>query len=146
MTTQAPAVIVAAARTAIGTSRKGSLAAVGATQLAEPVITAAIERSDRGRTVSMTFSSPRCIGEVAIWPATPRSTSASPPSRDGGESAVRFQPDRSSAGLRPITAVMSRAVLAGGVESCSTAPVVRKRKPYRSGTNPDDWIDPWFSY
>ncbi|VBA45923.1 hypothetical protein LAUMK13_05561 [Mycobacterium innocens] len=51
MTTQAPAVIVVAARTAIGTSRKGSLAAVEATQLAKPVITAAIERSGRGRTV-----------------------------------------------------------------------------------------------
>ena len=41
---------------------------------------------------------------------------------------------------------MSRAVLAGGVESCSTAPVVRKRKATRSGKDPDDWIDPWYSY
>ena len=47
MTKTTPAVITAAARTAIGTSRKGKLANVEATELAKPVVAAAIERSGR---------------------------------------------------------------------------------------------------
>jgi acetyl-CoA C-acetyltransferase len=43
-----------------------------------------------------------------------------------------------------IAAGMSQAVLAGGMESCSTTPMLRKRKPFTAGKAPEDYEDPWF--
>jgi len=45
MATSSKAAVVAAARTAIGTSRRGSLAHVPAIELAKPVVAAVVDRS-----------------------------------------------------------------------------------------------------
>lgn len=47
-------------------------------------------------------------------------------------------------GAGQIAAGMSRAILAGGMESCSTTPLLRKRKPFTSGKSAEDYEDPWF--
>ena len=47
-TTTSRAAIVAAARTAIGTARKGTLANTPATELAKPVVAAVVQRSGLG--------------------------------------------------------------------------------------------------
>lgn len=122
------AVITAAVRSAVGTSFKGSLAGVRPEQLATPIITAAVERSGVG---------PELIDDVILAE-----------SLHGGGDIARYAAieagllhvpglavNRHCAG--GLTSVMlaasgirgghERAIVAGGVQSSSTAPLLRLR-------------------
>ena len=145
MGTGAKAVVVGAARTAVGTSRRGTLANIPATELAKPVVVAAIERSGLA---------PEDFGELVLAEVI----------QGGGDSARYVAVDLGLIGIPgmavnrqcassltaisvaagQIAAGMNRAALAGGMESMSTSPILRKRKPFTSGKSPDDYIDPWF--
>src|SRR6195952_3456419 len=138
------AAIVAAARTAIGTARRGTLANVPAVELAKPVVTAVIERSglnaadfddlvlaesmqgggDGARYIAV------ALGLVDIPGLAVNRQCAS------SLSAIVVGAGQSAAG-------MSRAILAGGMESLSTGPIMQKRKPFTSGKSPEDYQQ-WF--
>lgn len=141
------AAIVAAARTAIGTARKGTLANLDATELAKPVVSAAIERS--GMDVKdfdelLLAEVGQGGGDMARFVAVDLGLT-----HLSGMALNRQCASSLSAiavGAGQIAAGMSRAVLAGGTESLSTSPVARKRKPFTTGKEAGDYVDPWFSF
>jgi acetyl-CoA acetyltransferase family protein len=133
------AVIVAACRTAIGTSFKGSLTETPAIELATAMIAEAVQRSGLD---------PKLIDDVVFGEVM-----------QGGGDIARHAAIRAGLGHVPglaqqrqcasslaaiqtaaagIMAGMDRAVIAGGAESVSTAPAMRSRIP---GTK--DWQDRW---
>ncbi|WP_328354897.1 thiolase family protein [Mycobacterium sp. NBC_00419] len=137
--------IVAAARTAIGTARRGTLVNMPADELAKPVVQAVVERSgidvadfddlvlaevlqgggDTARHITVDLGMTTVPG-IAVNRQCASSLSA-----------IAF-------GAGDIAAGMSRAVLAGGMESISTSPLLRKRRPFTTGKSADDYDDPWF--
>ncbi|MFE4970433.1 thiolase family protein [Streptomyces sp. NPDC056660] len=133
------AVILAACRTAIGTSFKGSLVGTSAHELADTVITEVVRRS----AIDPALLDDVILGEVMqgggdiARHAAIRAGLISVPGlahqRQCASSLSAIQ--TAAAGIR---AGMDRAVIAGGVESVSTAPAQRHRIP---GTQ--DWQDPW---
>jgi acetyl-CoA C-acetyltransferase len=133
------AVIVAACRTAIGTSFKGSLTETPATDLAATVVAAALNRSGLDPTLIDDVVLGEVLqggGDLARYAALAAGLSAVPGLAQqrqcaSGLSAVQT----AAAGIR---AGMDRAVIAGGAESPSTAPVLRRRLP---GTQ--EWQDRW---
>ncbi|GAB2983315.1 thiolase family protein [Amycolatopsis acidiphila] len=135
------AVIVAACRTAIGTSFKGSLTETSAFDLAEPVITEVLHRStlDPALLDDIVFGEVmQGGGDIARHVAVRAGLTSVPGlalNRQCASSLSAIQ--TAAAGIR---AGMDRAVLAGGAESPSTAPVLRRRIP---GTQ--DWQDRWMS-
>jgi acetyl-CoA acetyltransferase family protein len=140
------AVIVGAARTAIGTSRKGTLANVESSELAKPVVAAAIERSgvDAADFDDLILAEVyQGGGDIARYVAVDLGLPALPGLALNRQCASSLSAIAIGAGQ--IAAGMSRAVLAGGAESCSTAPISRKRRPFTRGTAADDYADPWFS-
>jgi acetyl-CoA acetyltransferase family protein len=140
------AVIVGAARTAIGTSRKGTLANVESSELAKPVVAAAIERSglDAADFDDLILAEVyQGGGDIARYVAVDLGLPALPGLALNRQCASSLSAVAVGAGQ--IAAGMSRAVLAGGAESCSTAPISRKRRRFTSGTAADDYADPWFS-
>ncbi len=140
------AVIVGTARTAIGTSRKGTLANVESSELAKPVVAAAIERSglDAADFDDLILAEVyQGGGDIARYVAVDLGLPALPGLALNRQCASSLSAIAVGAGQ--IAAGMSRAVLAGGAESCSTAPISRKRRPFTSGTAADDYADPWFS-
>jgi acetyl-CoA acetyltransferase family protein len=135
------AVLLSACRTAIGTARRGSLREVSAFDLATLVVREAAQRSGLPS---------ECIDDVVLGE-----------SLAGGGDIARYaaleaglthvpglaQNRHCASGLASVAtaaasvrAGMDRAVIAGGTQSSSTAPVSRRRIP---GT--DDWQDPWSS-
>ncbi|MDT5008772.1 MAG: hypothetical protein QOH57_389, partial [Mycobacterium sp.] len=138
------AAIVAAARTAIGTARKGSLANMPAIELAKPVVAAVVERSG----LNAADFDDLVLAEVM---------------QGGGDSARYIAVDLGlidipglavnrqcasslsaiAVGAGQIAAGMSRAILAGGMESLSTGPIMQKRRPFTSGKSPEDYTQ-WF--
>jgi len=138
--------IVGVARTAIGTARKGTLRDMDAVELLKPVLGAAIERS--GRTGS-DFDD-LIVGEVwqgggdlARYAAVDLGLTGLPGMAVNRQCASGLVAIAMGAGQ--IAAGMSRAALAGGAESLSTAPVSRKRRAFASGKSPEDYDEPWFS-
>src|SRR5690606_512197 len=139
--------IVAAARTPIGTARRGSLANTPAVELAKPVVAAAVERSGLDATDFDDFVLAEVLqggGDTARYVAADRAVTSIPGLAVNRQCASSLSAIAVAAGQ--IAAGMSTAVLAGGMESCSTTPVLRKRKPFTSGKAPEDYEDPWFPF
>jgi acetyl-CoA acetyltransferase family protein len=139
-------VIVAAARTAIGTARKGTLANVDAKDLAKPIVAAAIDRS--GLAASdfedlVIAESLQGGGDSARYIAVDLGLTEIPGMAVNRQCASSLTAIAVGAGQ--IASGMSRAVLAGGMESCSTTPLLRKRKPFTTGKSAEDYQDPWMS-
>ncbi|MFI2557046.1 thiolase family protein [Nocardia farcinica] len=132
------AVVVAALRTPIGTAVKGTLRDTTAFDLAHHVVAAAAARVDADRIDDVILGEGRYGGGVLARHAA---VTAGLPAIAGlaqnrhcaaGMSAVQT----AAAGIR---AGMDELVLAGGVNSDSTAPKARFR------VGPDEWVDPWVS-
>jgi acetyl-CoA acetyltransferase family protein len=141
------AAIVAAARTAIGTARKGVLANMAAAELVKPVVSAIIERSgrDAGDFDDLVLGEVmQGGGDIARYIAADLGFTDLPGMAVNRQCATSLTAIALAAGQ--IAAGMSRSVLAGGTESLSTAPLCRKRKPFTSGKDADDYHDPWFSF
>jgi acetyl-CoA acyltransferase len=146
-TTTSRAAIVAAARTPIGTARKGTLANVAAIELAKPVVAAAVERS--GLAASdfddlVLAESLQGGGDSARYIAVDLGLIEVPGLAVNRQCASSLSAIAVGAGQ--IAAGMSRAILAGGMESCSTTPLLRKRKPFTAGKAAEDYEDPWFPF
>jgi acetyl-CoA acetyltransferase family protein len=145
--TTSRAAIVAAARTAIGTARKGTLSNVESRELAKPVVAAAIDRSglDASDFDDLILAEVyQGGGDIARYVAVDLGLEALPGLALNRQCASSLSAIAVAAGQ--IAAGMSRAVLAGGAESLSTAPISRKRKPFTTGKEPTDYADPWFSF
>jgi acetyl-CoA C-acetyltransferase len=146
-TTTSRAAIVAAARTPIGTARKGTLANMPAIELAKPVVAAAVERS--GLAASdfddlVLAESLQGGGDSARYIAVDLGLTDVPGLAVNRQCASSLSAIAVGAGQ--IAAGMSRAILAGGMESCSTTPLLRKRKPFTAGKSAEDYEDPWFPF
>ena len=134
--------IVAAARTAIGTSRRGTLANVPAIQLAKPVVAAAVERSGREPEEFddlVLAESLQGGGDSARYVAVDLGFTHIPGMAVNRQCASSLTAVAVGAGQ--IASGMSRAILAGGMESCSTSPLLRRRKPFTAGKDADDYSD-----
>ena len=143
--TTSRAAIVAAARTPIGTARKGTLANMPATELAKPVVADVVQRSGLGAAEFddlVLAESMQGGGDSARYVAVDLGLTNVPGLAVNRQCASSLSAIAIGAGQ--IAAGMSRAVLAGGMESSSTAPLLRKRKPFSSGRTADDYEDPWF--
>lgn len=141
------AAIVGAARTAIGTARKGTLANVDARDLAKPVVTAAIERSglDASQFEDLVLAEVlQGGGDIARYVAVDLGLTGVAGVAVNRQCASSLTAIALAAGQ--VAAGMTSAVLAGGTESHSTSPLVRKRKPFTSGKEASDYDDPWMSF
>ncbi|WP_280258872.1 beta-ketoacyl synthase N-terminal-like domain-containing protein, partial [Nocardia wallacei] len=132
------AVIVSALRTPIGTARKGTLRDTNAFDLAHHVVSAAAEGLDATRIDDVVLGEGRYGGGVVARHAAVTAGLTGVPGLAlnrhcaAGMSAVQT----AAAGIR---AGMDELVIAGGVNSDSTAPRARFQ------VGPDEWIDPWVS-
>ena len=135
------AVLLAACRTAIGTARRGTLRDTSAFDLATVVVREAVRRSG----VPLDLIDDVVLGEtlagggdIARYAALEAGLTHVPGLAHNRHCASGLASvATAAAGVR---AGMDRAVVAGGTQSSSTAPVARRRIP---GT--DDWQDPWMS-
>jgi acetyl-CoA acyltransferase len=146
-TTTSRAAIVAAARTPIGTARKGTLANMPAIELAKPVVAAAIERSGLAAADFddlVLAESLQGGGDSARYIAVDLGLTDVPGLAVNRQCASSLSAIAVGAGQ--IAAGMSRAILAGGMESCSTTPLLWKRKPFTAGKAAEDYEDPWFPF
>lgn len=142
MAAGAKAAIVAAARTAIGTSRRGSLANVPAIELAKPVVAAVVDRSGlvAGDFDDLVLAeSLQGGGDSARYIAVDLGLTEIPGMAVNRQCASSLTAIAVGAGQ--IASGMSRAILAGGMESCSTSPLFRKRKPFTTGKAAEDYED-----
>jgi acetyl-CoA C-acetyltransferase len=142
--TTSRAAIVAAARTPIGTARKGTLANVPAVELAKPVVTAVVERSGLDAADFDDFvlaESMQGGGDSARYIAVALGLVDVPGIAVNRQCASSLSAIAVGAGQ--IAAGMSRAILAGGMESLSTGPIMQKRKPFTSGKSAEDY-EQWF--
>ncbi|BBX17137.1 acetyl-CoA C-acyltransferase [Mycolicibacterium duvalii] len=145
--TTSRAAIVAAARTPIGTSRRGTLANMPAIELAKPVIAAVVERSGLYAADFddlVLAESLQGGGDSARYVAVDLGLTNIPGLAVNRQCASSLSAIAVGAGQ--IAAGMSRAILAGGMESCSTTPMLRKRKPFTTGKSAEDYEDPWFPF
>ncbi|MFE7740677.1 thiolase family protein [Nocardia sp. NPDC057455] len=132
------AVIVSALRTPIGTARKGTLRDTNAFDLAHHVVGATAEGLDPARIDDVVLGEGRYGGGVLARHAAVTTGLTTVPGLAqnrhcaAGMSAVQT----AAAGIR---SGMDELVIAGGVNSESTAPKAR----FRVGA--DEWIDPWVS-
>jgi acetyl-CoA acyltransferase len=142
MAADAKAAIVAAARTAIGTSRRGSLANMPAIELAKPVVAAVVDRSGlaAGDFDDLVLAeSLQGGGDSARYIAVDLGLTEIPGMAVNRQCASSLTAIAVGAGQ--IASGMSRAILAGGMESCSTSPLFRKRKPFTTGKAAEDYED-----
>ncbi|WP_063039587.1 thiolase family protein [Nocardia pseudovaccinii] len=130
------AVIVSALRAPIGTARKGTLRDTNAFDLAEHVVAAAAEGLDPARIDDVVLGEGRYGGGVLARHAaiTAGLTNVAGVAHNRHCAAGMAAVQTAAAGIR---AGMDELVIAGGVNSESTAPRVR----FRVGE--DEWIDPW---
>ncbi|MET7486121.1 thiolase family protein [Streptomyces sp. NPDC005538] len=135
------AVLLAACRTAIGTARKGSLRDTGAFDLATVVVREAVRRSGLPLDLIDDVVLGETLaggGDIARYAALEAGLTHVPGLAHNRHCASGLASvATAAAGVR---AGMERAVVAGGTQSTSTAPVARRRIP---GT--DEWQDPWSS-
>jgi acetyl-CoA C-acetyltransferase len=133
-------VIVAAARTAIGTARKGSLVDVDAFTLAQHAVAEALARSgvpaDEVDDMQL-GESLQGGGDIARHTAVVLGMTQIPGVALNRHCASGLASVQGAAAS--IKAGMDRVVIAGGTESISTSPITQKRTP---GTN--DWVQ-WLS-
>ncbi|MFI6361219.1 thiolase family protein [Nocardia sp. NPDC050630] len=130
------AVIVSALRAPIGTARKGTLRDTNAFDLAEHVVAAAADGLDPARIDDVVLGEGRYGGGVLARHAaiTAGLTNVAGVAHNRHCAAGMAAVQTAAAGIR---AGMDELVIAGGVNSESTAPRVR----FRVGA--DEWIDPW---
>ena len=143
-TTTSRAAIVAAARTPIGTARKGTLANMPAIELAKPVVAAVVDRSglDAAEFDDLVLAeSLQGGGDSARYIAVDLGLTEIPGLAVNRQCASSLSAIAVGAGQ--IAAGMSRAILAGGMESLSTGPILQKRKPFTTGKSPEDY-EQWF--
>ena len=135
------AVIVSACRTAIGTARKGSLSETDAFVLARAVLEESLQRSGLPSSEIDDLILAESLyggGVIARYAAVEAGLTTVPGLADNRHCASGLSAIQIASGS--IMAGMDRAVIAGGVQSSSTAPMGRRRV---SGT--DEWEDPWMS-
>lgn len=143
-TTTSRAAIVAAARTPIGTARKGTLANMPAIELAKPVVQAVVERSglDAADFDDLVLAeSMQGGGDSARYIAVALGMLDIPGLAVNRQCASSLSAIAVGAGQ--IASGMSRAILAGGMESLSTGPIMQKRKLFTAGKSPEDYAQ-WF--
>ncbi|OBI52011.1 thiolase family protein [Mycobacterium sp. E796] len=143
MSTRSRAAVVAAGRTAIGTSRRGTLANVPAIELAKPVVASVITRSGLGASEFddlVLAESLQGGGDSGRYVAVDLGLTHIPGMAVNRQCASSLSAIAIGAGQ--VASGMSRAILAGGMESCSTSPVLRKRKLFTSGKSAEDY-DEW---
>ncbi|WP_405847589.1 thiolase family protein [Streptomyces sp. NBC_01518] len=135
------AVLLAACRTAIGTARRGTLRDTSAFDLATVVVREAVRRSGVPHDLVDDVVLGETLaggGDIARYAALEAGLTHVPGLAHNRHCASGLASvATAAAGVR---AGMDRAVVAGGTQSSSTAPVARRRIP---GT--DDWQDPWMS-
>jgi acetyl-CoA acetyltransferase family protein len=142
MSTGSKAAIVAAARTAIGTSRRGALANVPAIELAKPVVAAVVERSGLAPDAFDDLVLAEVLqggGDSARYVAVDLGLTDIPGIAVNRQCASSLS--AIAVGAAQVASGMSRAILAGGMESCSTSPQLRKRQPFATGKEADDFAD-----
>jgi acetyl-CoA C-acetyltransferase len=135
------AVILSAVRTAIGTANKGSLRDVSAFELATLIVREALQRSGLPAEAVDDVVLGEVLaggGDIARFAAIEAGLTDVPGLAHNRHCASGLASVATAAGS--IRAGMDRAVIAGGVQSSSTAPKSRWRTP---GT--DDWQEPWSS-
>ncbi|MDX1873828.1 thiolase family protein [Mycolicibacterium sp. 120266] len=136
-------VVMSAVRTAIGTSFKGSLADTPAEELATPILEESIRRAgiDSKLIDDVIFGESNYGGgALARYAATAAGLYHIPGVAlnrhcASGLTAVGFA-------AAQITAGMSSAIVAGGVQSISFAPQMSWRKPGRGGDMQERWLPP----
>lgn len=132
------AVIVSATRTPIGTARKGTLRDTDAFELARHIVGAAAEGLDPDRIDDVVLGEGRYGGGVlARHGAITAGLTGVPGLAQNRHCAAGMSAVQTAAAS--IRAGMDELVIAGGVNSDSTAPRARFR------TGPDTWADPWTS-
>ena len=135
------AVIVAGARTAIGTAYKGSLVDVDALELATSAVAEAVGRSGLAPELVDDVVMGESLyggGDIARYAAIEAGLVNAPGVAHNRHCASGLATVQSAAAS--IMAGMDRVVVAGGVQSSSTAPTCGRRVP---GT--DDWEDDWLA-
>ncbi|BBZ35849.1 thiolase family protein [Mycolicibacterium confluentis] len=140
MTRQSKAAIIAAARSAIATARKGTLANMQPTEVAKPIVAAAVERS--GLEVSafddlILAESLQGGGDSARYIAVDLGFENIPGAAVNRQCASSLAAIAFGAGQ--IASGMSNAILAGGMESLSNMPQFLKRKAFTSGKEAGDF-------
>ncbi len=140
MAAQSKAAIVAAARTAIGTARKGTLANMQPTELAKPIVAAAVERSglDAADFDDLVLAeSLQGGGDSARYIAVDLGFDNIPGVAVNRQCASSLAAIAFGAGQ--IASGMSSAILAGGMESLSNMPQMTKRKAFTAGKAAEDY-------
>jgi acetyl-CoA C-acetyltransferase len=140
MAASSKAAIIAAARTAIGTARRGTLANVPAIELAKPVVAAVVARSGLAPAEFDDLVLAEVLqggGDSARYIAVALGLLDIPGMAVNRQCASSLTAIAVGAGQ--IASGMSGAILAGGMESCSTGPVMSKRKPFTTGKAPEDY-------
>ena len=140
MATTPKAAVIAAARTAIGTARKGTLANLPPIELTKPVVTAVIERSGLAPDAFDDFVLAESLqggGDSARYIAVDLGLEQIPGMAMNRQCASSLSAIAVGAGQ--IAAGMSSAVLAGGMESLSFTPIPSRRKPFTTGKEADDY-------
>lgn len=140
MAAQSKAAIVAAARSAIGTARKGSLANMEPIEIAKPIVAAAVERSGLDPTDFEDLILAESLqggGDSARYIAVDLGFESIPGAAVNRQCASSLAAIAFGAGQ--IASGMSRHLLAGGMESLSTMPQFLKRKAFTTGKEADDW-------
>jgi acetyl-CoA C-acetyltransferase len=135
------AVIVSAARTAIGTARKGSLADVSAFDLARFATGEALRRSgiDPQEVDDLILGeSLQGGGDIARYTAVSMGLESIPGAATNRHCASGLTAVQAAAAS--IRAGMDRVVIAGGTESLSTMPRTTKRLPGKA--EPEPWMSP----
>lgn len=135
------AVLLSACRTAIGTARKGTLRDTSAFDLATLVVREAAQRSGLPPAAIDDVVLGESLaggGDIARYAALEAGLTHVPGLAQNRHCASGLASVATAAAS--VRAGMDRAVIAGGTQSSSTAPVSRRRIP---GT--DDWQDPWMS-
>ncbi|MGN2639955.1 thiolase family protein [Nocardia takedensis] len=132
------AVIVSALRTPIGTARKGTLRDTDAFELARHVVGAVAAGLDTDRIDDVILGEGRYGGGVlARHAAVTAGLTTVPGLAQNRHCAAGMAAVQSAAAA--IRSGMDELIIAGGVNSDSTAPKARFR------VGPEEWIDPWVS-
>ncbi|MDH3008767.1 MULTISPECIES: thiolase family protein [Gordonia] len=137
------AVIVSAVRTPIGTARKGALANTTALELAHEVVGETLRRStvDPGRVEDIIFAeSGWGGGDIARHAAVTNGMPRVPGQAINRHCAGSLASVGNAAAA--IRADMNDVVIAGGVQSTSTAPTMRWRVPGTADEYVDNWLSP----
>lgn len=140
MATKSKAAIIATARSAIGTARKGTLANMPPIEVAKPIVAAAVERSGLPVTAfdDLIFAeSLQGGGDSARYIAVDLGFENLPGAAVNRQCASSLAAIAFGAGQ--IASGMSGAILAGGMESLSFTPIPSRRKPFTTGTQADDY-------